>query len=108
MGGTGLFRQANELYEKALAIRQTLAAKNPSDAGLQFELLGSMLNIARMYEQFGELDRALDLQQRRLEIQTQLQATNDSEDLRYNIAATLIGIGSLEALAWRLRLSAGL
>jgi serine/threonine protein kinase len=96
LGGTGSFQQANELYEKALEIRQKLAATTPGDVNLQTELLGTMLNVARIYEQFGELDRALDLQQRRLEIETRLQATHDSEDLRYNIAATLIGIGELK------------
>jgi serine/threonine protein kinase len=96
LGGTGSFQQANELYAKALEIRQNLAAATPGDVSLQSELLGTMLNVARIYEQFGELDRALDLQQRRLEIETRLQATHDSEDLRYNIAATLIGIGELK------------
>ncbi len=96
LGGTGSFQQANELYEKALAIRQNLAATNPGDVTLQFELLGTMLNVARIYEQFGKLDRALDLQQQRLEIEKRLQATHDSEDLRYNIAASLIGIGELK------------
>jgi non-specific serine/threonine protein kinase/serine/threonine-protein kinase len=96
LGGTGSFQQANELYEKALAIRQKLAAANPGDVNLQLELLGTMLNVARIDEQFGELDRALALQQQRLEIEEQLAKIHDSEDLRYNIAASLIGIGELK------------
>jgi tetratricopeptide (TPR) repeat protein len=96
LGGTGSFQQANDLYEKALAIRQKLAAANPSDASLQLELLGTMLNVARIDEQFGELDRALALQQQRLEIEEELAKSHDSEDLRYNIAASLIGIGELK------------
>jgi non-specific serine/threonine protein kinase/serine/threonine-protein kinase len=96
LGGTGSFQQANDLYEKALVIRQNLAAANPGDLSLQFDLLGTMLNVARIYEQFGDLDRALHLQQQRLEIEERLQASHDSEELRYNIAATLIGIGELK------------
>jgi non-specific serine/threonine protein kinase/serine/threonine-protein kinase len=96
LGGTGSFQQANELYEKALAIRQKLATANLGDLNLQLELLGTMLNVARIDEQFGELDRALALQQQRLEIEEQLAKSHDSEDLRYNIAASLIGIGELK------------
>ncbi len=96
LGGTGSFQGANELYEKALEIRQNLVAAHPGDVSLQLELLGTMLNVARIDEQFGDLDRALELQQRRLEIEKRLQPTHDSEDLRYNIAASLIGIGELK------------
>jgi eukaryotic-like serine/threonine-protein kinase len=96
LGGTGSYQQANELYEKALAIRQKLASANPGDLGLQLELLGTMLNVARIDEQFGELDRALALQQQRLEIEEQLAKSHDSDDLRYNIAASYIGIGELK------------
>jgi eukaryotic-like serine/threonine-protein kinase len=95
LGGTGSFQSANELYEKALAIRRNLAAADPHDPNLQFELLGTMLNLARILEQFGDLDRALALQQQRLEIEQRLAASHDSADLRYNIAASLIGIGEL-------------
>ena len=42
-------------YEKALAIRRNLVAANPRDPNLQFELLGTMLNLARISEQFGDL-----------------------------------------------------
>ncbi len=96
LGGAGSYQQANELYEKALAIRQRLAAANPGDVNLQTELLGAMLNVARIDEQFGELDRALALQRQRLEIEVQLAKSHDSDDLRYNIAASFIGIGELE------------
>ncbi len=95
LGGTGSFQSANELYEKALTIRRNLAAADPRDPNLQFELLGTMLNLARISEQFGDLDRALALQQQRLEIEQRLTASHDSEDLRYNIAASLIGIGEV-------------
>jgi len=96
LGGTGSFQQANELYDKALVIRQKLAAAAPGDVSLQFDLLGTMLNLARIYEQFGDLDRALDLQQRRLQIEERLQASHDSQELRYTIAASLIGIGEVK------------
>ena len=96
LGGTGSFQQASDLYDKALAIRQKLAAAHPGDPNLQLELVATMLNVARIEEQFGDLDRALALQQQRLEIENRLEATHDSEDLRYNIAASLIGIGELK------------
>jgi serine/threonine protein kinase len=95
LGGTGSFQSANELYEKALAIRRNLAVADPRDPNLQFELLGTMLNLARIFEQFGDLDRALALQRQRLEIEQRLTASHDSADLRYNIAASLIGIGEV-------------
>ncbi len=95
LGGTGSFQRANELYEKALTIRRNLAAADPHDPKLQLELLGTMLNLARISEQFGNLDQALALQQQRLEIEQRLAASHDSEDLRYNIAASLIGIGEV-------------
>lgn len=96
LGGTGSFQQADDLYKKALTIRQNLAATNPEDVRLQMDLLGTMLNVARIYEQFGDLDRALDLQQQRLEIEQRLQAKHDSEDLRYSIAASHIGIAEVQ------------
>ena len=95
LGGTGSFQSANELYEKALTIRRNLAAADPRDPKLQFELLGTMLDLARISQQFGDLDRALALQQQRLEIERRLTANHDSPDLRYNIAASLIGIGEV-------------
>ncbi|MGO9946805.1 MAG: protein kinase domain-containing protein [Steroidobacteraceae bacterium] len=95
LGGTGSFQRANELYEKALVIRRNLVSADPRDPNLQIELLGTMLNLARMSEQFGDLDRALALQQQRLEIEQRLAASHDSEDLRYNIAASLIGLGEV-------------
>ena len=96
LGGTGSFQQADELYRKALMIRQNLAAANPGNLSLQFDLLGTILNVARIYEQFGDLDRALDLQQHRLEIEERLKVNHDSDELQYNIAASLIGIGELK------------
>jgi non-specific serine/threonine protein kinase/serine/threonine-protein kinase len=95
LGGTGSFQRANELYEKALAIRRRLVAADPNDLSLQLELLGTMLNLARISEQFGDLEAALALQQQRLAIERGLAASHDSEELRYNIAASLIGIGEV-------------
>ncbi len=95
LGGTGSFEQANQLYGKALAIREKLAAANPGDPAFQFDLLGTMLNLARIAEQFGDLDRALALQKQRLDIEQHLAQQHDSEDLRYSIAASLIGIGEV-------------
>jgi len=96
LGGTGSSQQAKDLYEKALAIRQNLAAAQPQDLSLQFELLGSMANVAGICDQMGDLNHALDLQQQRLAIEERLAAGHDSEELRYNTAASLIGIGALK------------
>ena len=63
---------------------------------LQFDLLGSMSNLAAVYEERGDLIRALDLQQQRLEIEQRLQAKHDSEQLRSAIGSSLIGIGDLK------------
>jgi len=95
-GGTGSLQQANELFDKALEIRGRLASSNPQDLGLQFDLLGSMLNVAAVYEERGDLDRALDLQQQRLEIEKRLAAKQDSEELKSAIGSSLIGIGDLK------------
>jgi serine/threonine protein kinase len=96
MGGTGSLQQAYELFEKALDIRRRLASSNPGDLSLQFDLLGSMLNVAGVYEERGDLDRALDLQQQRLQIEERLAAKHDSEELRSAIGSSLIGIGDLK------------
>ncbi|MFY9844165.1 MAG: serine/threonine-protein kinase [Terriglobales bacterium] len=95
-GGTGSLQQANELFEKALEIRRRLVSSNPGDMSLQFDLLGSMLNVAGVYEERGDLDRALDLQQQRLEIEERLAAKHDSEELRSAIGSSLIGVGDLK------------
>jgi non-specific serine/threonine protein kinase/serine/threonine-protein kinase len=94
-GGAGSLQQSNQLFEKALEIRRKLASSNPEDLSLQFELLGSMLNVAVAYEERGDLDRALALQQQRLEIEERLAAKHDSEELRSAIGSSLIGIGDL-------------
>jgi eukaryotic-like serine/threonine-protein kinase len=96
LGGTGAFQQAHELYTKALTIRQKLAAANPDDVTLQMDLLGTMLNMAAIYTALGDPDRALDLQQQRLEIEQKLQVRHDSEDLGYKIAGSHIGIADLQ------------
>ena len=96
MGGTGSLQQANALFEKALEIRRRLASSNPEEMSLQLDLLGSMSSVAAVYEERGDLDRALDLQQQRLEIEERLQAKHDSEELRSAIGSSLIGIGDLK------------
>jgi eukaryotic-like serine/threonine-protein kinase len=96
LGGTGSFQQARELYEKALTIREKLVAANPNDVDLQMSLFVTMSNTASIYYQLGDLDHALALQQRRLEMEQKLQITHDSENLRYRIGASYIGIGDLE------------
>ena len=95
-GGTGSLEQANALFEKALEIRRRLASSSAEDMSLQFDLLGSMSNVAAVYEERGDLNRALDLQQQRLETEERLQAKHDSEELRSAIGSSLIGIGDLK------------
>jgi len=95
-GGTGSLQQADELFEKALQIRRRLVSSNPGDLSMQFDLLGSMLNVAGVYEERGDLDRALDLQQQRLEIEERLAAKHDSEELGSAVGSSLIGIGDLK------------
>ena len=93
LGGAGTFQQAQQLHDKALAIRQRLATANPADLSLQFDLLGTMRNVATMYSQLGDLDRALDVQQERLKIAEGLAAKHDSKELRAIIAAVQNNIG---------------
>jgi serine/threonine protein kinase/tetratricopeptide (TPR) repeat protein len=95
-GGTGSLQQANELFGKALEIRRRLASSNPENMTLQSESLASMANVAVAYEERGDLDRALDLQQQRLEIEKRLLAKQDSEELRSAIGGSLISIGGLK------------
>ena len=94
-GGAGSLQQADTLFEKALEIRRRLASSNPEDMSLQFDLLGSMSNVAAVYEERGDLDRALDLQRQRLEIE-RLQSEHDSEELRSAVGSSLIAIGDLK------------
>ncbi len=95
-GGAGSLQQADTLFEKALEIRRRLASSNPEDMSLQFDLLGSMSNVAAVYEERGDLDRALDLQRQRLEIEERLQSKHDSEELRSAVGSSLIAIGDLK------------
>ena len=97
LGGTGSGQQAQQLYEKALAIRQRLAAASPGDLSLQFDLLGTMRNLASIYTQLGDFDRALDVHQQRLKIAEGLAAVHDSEKLKDVTAAVLNNVGVVKA-----------
>lgn len=92
----GSFEQAREFYTKALTIRQKLVAANPDDVGLQMDLLGTMLNMAAIYTALGDQDAALDVYQKRLEIEQKLEVKHDSEDLRSKIAGSHIGIADIQ------------
>jgi serine/threonine protein kinase len=96
LGGAGSAEQAKQLCDKALAIRRSLAAANPGDPSLQFDLIETMMTVAEMYYQLGDIDGALDLQQQRLSIEDRLAASHNSEDLGYATAQTLIDIGALK------------
>jgi eukaryotic-like serine/threonine-protein kinase len=95
LGGAGSFEQAKELYSKALQIRQKLASRDPENTTLQFELTDTLFNIARIHEQLGDMNGALQFLQRRLAIQEELQRKHDSDTLTYETARTLINMGSL-------------
>ncbi|MGB6472575.1 MAG: serine/threonine-protein kinase [Candidatus Sulfotelmatobacter sp.] len=96
LGGAGSAEQAKQLCDKALAIRRNLAAASPGDPSLQFDLIETMMIVAEMYYQVGDIDGALDLQQQRLAIEERLAARHNSEDLGYDTAQTLIDIGALK------------
>ena len=95
LGGAGSVQEAEQVFEKALAIRRSLAAAHPADLSLQFDLLQTMLHAATAIGEQGDLDRAMDLQKERLQIEQRLAANHDSEDVEYEIAESMIGIGVL-------------
>ncbi|MGA8775997.1 MAG: serine/threonine-protein kinase [Terriglobales bacterium] len=94
LGGVGSFQAAQQLYEKALTIRQRLAAANPGDLSLQFDLNTTMWNVATMYSQLGDEDHALDTHRQRLKLLEGLAKSHDSERVRYNIVGTLNNIAA--------------
>jgi tetratricopeptide (TPR) repeat protein len=93
LGGAGSLIEAKQLYEKALGIRQKLAAANPGDTNLQVDLLESMSLVSSIHYLLGDLDGAAELDRQRLKIEEQLRASHDSEKLEYEIANTLVGNG---------------
>ncbi|MGA3046839.1 MAG: protein kinase [Terracidiphilus sp.] len=95
LGGAGSLHQAKQLYEKALAIRQRLAAANPGDISLQSDLLGTMALVGAIHYQLGDFDGAAELGQQRLKIDERLAASHDSEQLEHDIADSLISNGFL-------------
>ena len=95
LGGVGSFEQAKELYGKALEIRQKLASLDPSNATLQLELTDTLLNVARIHEQLGDMSGALQFLQQRLAIQEELQRTHGSDTLAFESARTLANMGAL-------------
>lgn len=96
LGGAGSSQQAKHLFEKALAIRQRLAAANPGDLGMQSDLLGTMALVGAIHYQLGDFDGAADLGQQRLKLEERLAATHDSEQLQHDIADSLISNGFLK------------
>jgi eukaryotic-like serine/threonine-protein kinase len=96
LGGAGALEQAQQLYEKALSIRQRLVATNPRDPSLQVDLIGTMALVGAIQYQLGDLDGAADFGQRRLQLEEQLAATQDSAKLQYDIADSLVSNGFLD------------
>src|ERR1039458_3976644 len=89
LGGAGSLEEAKQLYEKALGIRQKLAAANPGDTNLQVDLLETMTLVGSIHYLLGDLDGAAELSRQRLKIEEQFRASHDSEKLEYEIANTL-------------------
>jgi eukaryotic-like serine/threonine-protein kinase len=97
LGGTGSIQTAQQLCEKALTIRESLAAANPGDLSLQFDLNTTMWNVATMYVQLGDLDRAVDIHQQRLRLLERVAKSHDSERVKYNVEGALNNIGAAKA-----------
>jgi eukaryotic-like serine/threonine-protein kinase len=93
LGGTGSLQQAQQLYEKALAIRRRLAAADPANISLQIDLIRTMRNVASIYYQSGDLDRPLEIHLQRLQIAEGLEKSHDSVELKDMIAAIENNIG---------------
>lgn len=89
-------QEAKQLYEKALGIRQKLAAANPGDTNLQVDLLETMTLVGSIHYLLGDLDGAAELGRQRLKMEEQLRANHDSEKLEHEIANTLEGNGFFE------------
>jgi non-specific serine/threonine protein kinase/serine/threonine-protein kinase len=96
LGGAGSFQETKQLYEKALTIRQRLAAANPGDTSLQVDLIGTMSLVDAIHYQMGDLDGAADIGQRRLQIEERLAKSHDSPKLELDIADSLVGAGCLK------------
>jgi len=96
LGGAGSLQQAQQLYEKALAIRQRLAAANPRDTSLQEDLIGTMALAGAIHYQRGDLDGAVDFGQRGLNLEERLAAGQNSTKLQYEVADSLISDGFLK------------
>ena len=92
LGGKESIEQAKRLYDKALAIRQGLAAAKPDDRTLQIELTNTMFADAGMHSNSGDLDRGLELHLQIMEILKRLQAHQDSPDIQQRIAGALVGV----------------
>ena len=95
LGGAGSYEQAKELYGKALDIRQKLASLDPADATLQLELADSLFNVAKIHEQLGDMNGALQFLQQRLAIEEELTKKQASDTLTFETARTLIYMGAL-------------
>ncbi len=92
LGGTGSLNQARQLFEKSFAIRQKLAKANPTDQSAQVDQLESMQYLAAVNHQLGDIDRALAIQQQRLQMAERLSTIHDSEDMKSEVPIALNGI----------------
>lgn len=96
LGGAGTPVQAKELYGNALEIRQKLASRDPANATLQLELAGTLLNIALIHEQLGDMSGAIQFLEQRLAIQEKLAREQASDTLAFETARTLSSMGELQ------------
>ena len=79
------FAGASASYAKALAIRESLAAANPSDVNLRIELVREYFNVAAVLENSGDFDGELRMLQRAQSLVSSLSGKNDRQQ-QFNMA----------------------
>ncbi|HKO20452.1 MAG TPA: serine/threonine-protein kinase [Acidobacteriaceae bacterium] len=95
LGGPDAFQVMLTSYERALAIRRSLAASNPADPALRKELLESLWDLASVRQAQGELNEALQLQRERLQV-IEHSPQPENHDSQYSRAATYAEMSELE------------
>jgi len=91
----GDFAAASQSYEKALAIRETLAAANPKDARYQMELADEYFRVEGVQESNGDYAGALKTVQRALTVLEKTSAGENDPRLQDRIGGQYYFGGSL-------------
>ena len=79
------FAGASASYAKAVAIRESLVASNPSDLDLRIELVREYFNAAGVLENTGDFDGELRMLQRAQSLVSNLSGKNDRQQ-QFNMA----------------------